>query len=127
MMKLGLLKASWFLSFMAVAGCDSAGKTASEKKEGEKPAAAATNKNETGEDKEQKEQAEKIDAALAKLSPEDRQQAKAQRVCPVSNEPLGAMGVPIKVTVGEESVFICCAGCEKDARENIEKFAADSK
>ncbi len=123
-MKLAPLQALSFLALMALSGCGPANEKASEMKEGEKPAAAATNKGDTDEDK---EQTEKIDAALAKLSPEDREQAKSQGVCPVSKEPLGSMGVPINVTVGEKSVFICCAGCEKDARDNIAKYAADSK
>jgi hypothetical protein len=104
-------------------GCDSANKTTSEKKEGEKPAATPEAK-ETGRDK---EQAEKIEAALAKLPAEDQTQAKAQAVCPVSKVPLGSMGVPIKVTVGDKHVFICCAGCEKDARENIDEYTDGGK
>ncbi len=71
--------------------------------------------------------AEKVNAELAKLSPEDRAQAQTQRVCPISGELLGSMGVPIKVTVNERSLFICCAGCEKDARENFDKHYAGRK
>src|SRR6476469_7672944 len=37
-----------------------------------------------------------IVAALAKLSAEDRAIAEKQKVCPVSGEPLGTMGAPIK-------------------------------
>jgi hypothetical protein len=120
MRKLIQLQARWFLLLAAVTGCDSADKAAPEKNEEKKPAASATNDGESGQDR---EKAEKVEAALAKLSPEDQKQAKAQGVCPVSKEPLGSMGVPIKVTVGDKSVFICCAGCEKDARDNIEKYA----
>ena len=51
---------------------------------------------------------------LAKLSEADRAIADAQKVCPVSGEPLGSMGVPVKVTVKDRDVLLCCEGC-KDA------------
>jgi hypothetical protein len=41
----------------------------------------------------------------------DQAAINAQRVCPVSRKPLGAMGGPIKVTRGDRSVFLCCQGC----------------
>ncbi len=60
------------------------------------------------------EQQAKIQAELAKLSPEDRELASAQETCPISHELLGTMGVPIKVTVDGQSLFVCCAGCEDE-------------
>ena len=57
-----------------------------------------------------------IEAAMAKLSPEDRALAEAQKVCVVSKEPLGTMGAPIKVEHDGEVAFLCCAGC-RDAFE----------
>lgn len=50
---------------------------------------------------------------LAKLSPEDRKLAEEQRLCPDTDEPLGSMGVPIKVMLKGQPVFICCKGCQK--------------
>lgn len=123
-MKLAQLSYVWFFALAATIGCDSPNKTTSDKKADEKSSAAVPEKNEGDK---AKEHAEKIKTALAKLSPEDKKQAEAQAVCPVSKEPLGSMGVPIKVTVGEKSIFICCEGCEKDARENIEKHAVGIK
>jgi hypothetical protein len=41
----------------------------------------------------------------------DQAAINAQRFCPVSRKPLGAMGGPIKVTRGDRSVFLCCQGC----------------
>jgi hypothetical protein len=61
---------------------------------------------------------DKVKEALDKLSPEDRALAEQQRLCPVTDEPLGSMGVPIKLTVKDKPVFICCKGCEKKVREN---------
>jgi membrane fusion protein, copper/silver efflux system len=57
-------------------------------------------------------------ANIEKLSPEDQELANSQRLCPVTDEPLGSMGVPMKVVVEGEPVFLCCKGCERDVREN---------
>src|SRR5262245_22519156 len=56
-----------------------------------------------------------IAANLAKLSAEDRKLAEAQKTCPTSGEPLGSMGVPQKLTLNGETVFVCCASCVKGA------------
>src|SRR5260370_39889936 len=40
-----------------------------------------------------------IKANLAKLNAEDRQLAEAQKLCPISGDPLGEMGKPVKVTI----------------------------
>lgn len=52
-----------------------------------------------------------IAASLAELSPADRAAAEAQRLCPVSDEPLGSMGVPLRANVRGTPVFVCCKGC----------------
>jgi YHS domain-containing protein len=62
--------------------------------------------------------------ALAELSDADRTLVEKQKVCPVSGEPLGAMGKPYKVTVKDRVVFLCCAGCEAKIKENPEKYLA---
>lgn len=36
-----------------------------------------------------------------------------QEICPVSGQKLGEHGAPLKVKVGEETVFVCCEGCLK--------------
>ena len=60
-----------------------------------------------------------IAASLAKLGPEDRQLAEAQGYCPVMvKNPLGVMGKPVKIMVGNEPVFLCCAGCKRRALAN---------
>jgi Cu(I)/Ag(I) efflux system membrane fusion protein len=56
----------------------------------------------------------KIASSLAKLSPDDRKLAEAQKMCPVTEQPLGSMGVPIKMTVTGQTVFICCKACEEE-------------
>jgi Cu(I)/Ag(I) efflux system membrane fusion protein len=60
----------------------------------------------------------KVKAALAKLSAEDRPLAAAQGFCPESGKPLGSMGVPVKVLVKGQPVFLCCQSCEDEAREH---------
>lgn len=71
-----------------------------------------------------------IEAELAKLTPEDRERAIAQKVCPISVEPLGSMGKPVKVTVDSQDLFICCAGCEDELKQNfamhLQKYGAAS-
>lgn len=61
---------------------------------------------------------------LAKLSTPDRKLAEAQRLCPVLRKPLGGMGVPVKLILKGEPVFLCCRGCEAEARSNVDKTLA---
>ncbi len=58
----------------------------------------------------------KLQAALKKLTPQDRALAEKQRFCPIlENSLLGSMGVPVKVMVDGKPVFVCCPACEKPA------------
>lgn len=61
---------------------------------------------------------------LKELSPEDRALAETQAICPVSKEPLGSMGTPVKMVHGTRTVFLCCSGCEEDFRKAPEKYLA---
>jgi len=45
------------------------------------------------------------------LSQRDQLRAAVQEICPISGQKLGSMGTPIKVQVGQETVFVCCKGC----------------
>lgn len=58
---------------------------------------------------------------IKKLSPEDQKLALKQKSCPVTGEPLGSMGTPIKVIVAGQPVFLCCAGCEMEAQQNADE------
>ena len=77
----------------------------------------------------------KIDAARAKLSPEDRALVDAQDYCAVMpKQKLGSMGVPLKLTIKGRPVFVCCKGCKGKAEdapdetlEAVEKLKAKSK
>jgi hypothetical protein len=63
-------------------------------------------------------EADKVRAALGKLSTDDRKLAEAQILCPVTDEELGSMGVPVKLTIKDQPVFVCCKGCGKDAEKD---------
>lgn len=63
-------------------------------------------------------------SAREPLSAADQLLVKQQRLCPVTEAPLGSMGQPIAVTVRDRKVFICCKGCEASLKANPEKFLA---
>ena len=58
-----------------------------------------------------------VETALGELDDADRKLAIAQKYCPVQPEnPLGAMGKPVKVVLKGKAVFLCCEGCLDQAR-----------
>ena len=57
------------------------------------------------------EEEAEIRTVLAKLPDTDRVLAERQRFCPVQEERLGSMGVPVKETLDGKPVFVCCKGC----------------
>jgi multidrug efflux pump subunit AcrA (membrane-fusion protein) len=76
------------------------------------------------EESEDLEEAEAIMEAMAQLAPEDRRLAEAQRICPVTEMALGCMGIPIKVDVQGQPVFICCEGCRESLLADAVKYLA---
>ena len=66
-----------------------------------------------------------IEAALAKLSAEDRALAEKQADCVVGGDALGSMGMPIKLDLDGTPVFICCEGCRDSAIENKDEILAN--
>jgi Cu(I)/Ag(I) efflux system membrane fusion protein len=54
----------------------------------------------------------------------DKELITFQKSCPVTGAKLGSMGPPIKTQVGDETVFLCCAACEKPLHENTEHHMA---
>lgn len=68
------------------------------------------------------------DRAFAKLSSADRKLALAQQYCPVRRENrLGSMGTPYKTRIGEQTIFLCCAGCDEAARSHPRRTLAAIK
>lgn len=84
--------------------------------------AASPAQSSPGETSESDEEQAEINEALAKLSLEDRALAEKQKVCPVTDEPLGSMGTPIKVTVDGREAFVCCEGCVDELKNNFAKY-----
>lgn len=67
----------------------------------------------------------KIKAQMAKLTPEDRKLAEAQVFCALDQgSPLGSMGPVLKVMCKGTPVFVCCKGCEAEARANPDQALA---
>lgn len=61
----------------------------------------------------------KVTANMEKLGLEDQKLASLQRNCAVqTDKSLGSMGVPVKIMVKGDAVFLCCDGCVKQAVEN---------
>jgi hypothetical protein len=52
----------------------------------------------------------------------DQRAIAAQRVCKVSGKALGSMGVPIKVTRGTSSTFLCCRGCMTKVQADPDRY-----
>jgi hypothetical protein len=114
------------LAFVVViAGCGPSGGKAPAKttppsgvapqKPAETPKPAETKQGEAGA---------KMPEGLAELSEADRALAEKQKVCPVTGEPLGSMGAPVKITVKDRTVFLCCSGCEAAIKKDPDKYLA---
>jgi YHS domain-containing protein len=52
-------------------------------------------------------------ANVGEPSGHDAIKIAVQKICPVMGEPLGSMGTPVKVKIGEEELFLCCEACRK--------------
>ena len=69
-----------------------------------------------------------IRANLAKLPEKDRKLAEAQKWCAVeTDDRLGATGVPVKILIKDQPVFLCCKSCIDQARKNPAKTLARVK
>jgi uncharacterized protein (TIGR03000 family) len=62
---------------------------------------------------------EEVKKNLAGLQPADRKLAEEQRFCAVQGGiRLGSMGVPVKVVLKGQTVFLCCEACVKKAQSD---------
>lgn len=65
------------------------------------------------------------EAPAEKLSSGDEEQLIAkQKICPVTDEPLGSMGKPVRVVLEGRTVFLCCKGCEAELRRDPKAYLA---
>lgn len=74
-----------------------------------------------------KEMTTEMQEGLSELNESDRVLALKQKLCPVSGEPLGSMGAPLQVQVKNQSVWICCDGCEGRLKKDPDKYLAKLK
>jgi hypothetical protein len=116
------------LAALVAAGCNEDKSTKVAQTTSTAAATPATTATTTGATAPADEEAE-IKANLAKLSPEDRALAEKQKYCvEQTDERLGgSMGVPIKLMIKGEPVFICCGGCKKNALKDEDKTLAKAK
>jgi len=63
-------------------------------------------------------------APVGAPSSDDERLIARQKLCPVTDEPLGSMGAPVKLVVEGRTVFICCKGCERELRAGAKKYLA---
>jgi multidrug efflux pump subunit AcrA (membrane-fusion protein) len=62
-----------------------------------------------------REEEDKIAQHLARLGSGDEALARAQGRCPITNRRLGSMGVPDKILIQGQAIFLCCPGCEEES------------
>ncbi|MCH1494173.1 MAG: hypothetical protein L7U72_03000 [Rubripirellula sp.] len=65
---------------------------------------------------------EKLPDGVHRVKEEDRQLIAAQKICPVMEEPLDAMGGPYKVNLNGKKIYICCPGCANSLRREPEEY-----
>lgn len=124
--KLSLVGSLMLPFALGLSGC---GASASSKapEQDSKPSAAEKSSDDHGDHashaKESAQDREVVEA-LAELSPEDRLLAEKQKVCPVTGELLGSMGIPLKVDVNGKPVFICCEGCKEELLKKPDEYLA---
>jgi Cu(I)/Ag(I) efflux system membrane fusion protein len=64
-------------------------------------------------------------ARKAEPDPNDEQAFIAyQKTCPVTGAKLGSMGKPVRATVDDHTLYLCCASCEDQLAEQPERFLA---
>ncbi len=69
-----------------------------------------------------------IDANLARLSVDDRAAARAQKFCAVEDSRrLGSLGMPFKVVLEGQPVFLCCDALERKALADSAKTLARAR
>ncbi|MFQ5731382.1 MAG: hypothetical protein ACE5KM_05435 [Planctomycetaceae bacterium] len=103
----------------AGAGCSSKTKTAEQAKSGEH------SDHNDGQGKH--EHSGEIKENLAKLSEADRASAEKQEMCPVEDSHLGSMGVPVKVNVKGQDVWVCCKSCKGLLEKDPDMYLAKLK
>jgi YHS domain-containing protein len=61
---------------------------------------------------------------VADATAADAAEIRRQRECPVSHEPLGQRGAPVKITVPGQVLFVCCRACASQVQQQPERYLA---
>ncbi len=109
--------AAGLIAALGLTGCD---KKPAPPKDGKEPAKTTSMEPKSEEEK----NAAAIAAAIAELPEAERAAATAQKTCPVGDAALGSMGMPIKVTIKGQDVYLCCEGCKDSLEKNADKYLA---
>jgi YHS domain-containing protein len=64
----------------------------------------------------------RTNAGPTKATKADARAVAFQKICPVMDEPLNAMGGPWKVNIEGREVFVCCKGCIKFWKKDPDKY-----
>ena len=68
--------------------------------------------------------------AVLRPTPSDDAAIRDQATCPVTNQPLGDHGQPLKVVIDGQPIFVCCKGCVNKLRQqpdqHLSKLFADN-
>jgi hypothetical protein len=60
-----------------------------------------------------------VPVSVVRLTEADRPRVERQRMCPVMEDTeLGAHGAPIKLLVGDRTLFVCCEGCVEEVQKS---------
>ena len=62
-------------------------------------------------------------ASAQELSKHDQIHVAVQEICPISGQKLGDHGAPLKVKIGEETLFVCCQGCLQGKKVDPQNWA----
>jgi hypothetical protein len=110
----------WLLLFLAVllvTGCNKMNRSKGRGAKGYSPSPETIAQQEEDE----------IQANLAQLNPDDSQLAGRQKYCVIEERLLGSVGVPLKILVKGQPVFVCCEGCTTEAEKNPDETLAKLK
>lgn len=68
-----------------------------------------------------------VPVSVVRLTEADRPLVERQRMCPVMEDTeLGAHGAPIKLLVGNQTLFVCCEGCVEEVKKSPRQFLENS-
>lgn len=61
---------------------------------------------------------------IARAASTDEAAIRSQKVCPITNQPLGSHGAPTKLLIDGQALFVCCPGCIEKVEKNPDMYLA---